>query len=121
MGTSGSSEAWSATASIYSGRPDPEWTVPADVAGRLASAWDRLSDVPERRQAEPPGLGYRGCTLTAPDGRRWHAYGGVVVLRAGALHQAREDVDRAFEKALLATAPAGAIPASLPTEGGRRP
>jgi hypothetical protein len=119
MGTSGSSEAWSATASIYSGRPDPEWTVPLDVAGRLASAWERLSDV--TRQPEPPRLGYRGCTLSAPDGRRWHAYGGVVVLSADALRQAREDVDRAFEKALLATAPAGALPASLPTEAGRRP
>jgi hypothetical protein len=44
-----------------------------------------------------------------------------VVLSADALRQAREDVDRAFEKALLATAPAGALPASLPTEAGRRP
>ncbi len=119
MGTSSSSEPWTATASIYSGRPDPEWAVDADVARRLASAWERLSIVRER--SDPPPLGYRGCTLSAPDGRRWHAYGGIVVLRAGGLREAREDVDRAFEKALLATAPTGVLPPNLPGVGRQRP
>jgi hypothetical protein len=110
MVTSSSSEGWSATASMFSGRPDPTWSVRSEDVERLIQSWERLVIVSKTQQPTPPALGYRGCTLRAPDGRAWHAFGGLVVLRTPEQQQTRRDADGTFENALLATAPHGTIP-----------
>jgi hypothetical protein len=61
----------------------------------------------------PPPLGYRGCVLRDPQDRRWQAYGGAVTLAARGKSESRSDPDRSFEKALLASAPCGALPTSF--------
>lgn len=108
MATSGSREDWTAGARVFSGREDPTWPVPADAADAIVALWEKSA--PARRGPEPPPLGYRGCWLRAPDGRRWQAGGGVV--RADG--EARADAGGAVERAILATAPAGALPPGLP-------
>jgi hypothetical protein len=52
-------------------------------------------------------LGYRGCRLEAPDGRVWTAFRELVSLGA----DGRRDGGREFERALIASAPAGILPA----------
>jgi hypothetical protein len=112
--TTGTSITWHAGALMYSGRPDPKWTVPESQADALLVLWDQLPLYPGWSEP-PPRLGYRGCWLHAPDGRRWIAHDRVVVLLAprdadasrSTVSDVRRDDQRAFERALLGTAPAG--------------
>jgi len=108
MGTSGSSEAWTAGARIYSGREDPGWRVPEEEAESIVSRWVQLPPAPSP-PPQPPPLGYGGCWLRAPDGREWWA-GDEVVATEG---DARIDGGREVERLILATAPAGTLPESL--------
>lgn len=102
---SGSADGWTAGAAVFSGRPDPEWEVPAEEAERIVSSWNALP--PGRtRAAEHPRLGYRGCWLRAPDGREWRAGGGVVECSG----DTRADAGGVLEQAILATAPEDALP-----------
>ena len=92
---------WIAGAKLFSGRPDPVWTVSRRTVGNLLRLWDRLA--PYRgAKPTPPVLGYRSCFLEDRlSERRWEAYAGVVSLGA----VSRTDADRNFEKALLNSAP----------------
>jgi hypothetical protein len=110
MDTSRSTE-WLAQALVFSGRPDPEWTVPATVAGQLLRLW---AELPQGAEGPvPPRLGYRGCLLRAPDGRTWRASGNTVTLGEGHDAQVRDDPGRRFEHLLIATAPPGTLPPLL--------
>jgi hypothetical protein len=94
----------SARAFLYSGLPDPEWTVPGDRLEVLQAIWDTL----ERTSTPPrstPKLGYRGVELRLADAL-------VTRLEQGK-EEARLDSARSFESAVLATAPPGAIPSTL--------
>jgi hypothetical protein len=113
MGTSNSNDRWSASAALFSGREDPVWTVAPAQAYRLAEMWERLEDAPEGREMTTGRLGYRGCALRAPDGREWRAYRGVVAAESPDGPQLRLDPQGAFERGLLATAPAGTLPLAL--------
>jgi hypothetical protein len=69
---------WTAGAYVYSGRPDPTWTVTAEVAEQLTALHDRLSP----RSSAPAVksvLGYRGCWLERSGGPRLMARDGAVV------------------------------------------
>lgn len=108
--------AWSAGAFLYSGRPDPRWCVSAEHVDGLIACWNDL--LTSETWSEPPSrLGYRGCWLEAPDGRRWIAHDRMVALfapheREGSRSarqptEVRLDARRQFERAVLATAPGG--------------
>ncbi len=108
MATSKSNEArrkCRATAAIFSGRRDPQWSVPAGTAQRLERLWQQL-DVVDGPVGRAPPLGYRGVTLECGAGDRWFAYAGTVS-RDG---EHRRDPKREFELELLQSAPAGLIP-----------
>jgi hypothetical protein len=111
MDTSRSTD-WRAEALVFSGRPDPTWTVPMSSVEELLSVWAELPSGTGQRPGPPP-LGYRGCLLRAPDGRSWESFAGQVVLDDGRRKQARDDPDRRFERLLLTTAPAHALPPFL--------
>jgi hypothetical protein len=106
-----------ASARIYSGRPDPVWDVDEDNARDLESLWVSLQahsgDLPVA-----PGLGYRGCKLCCGPGLEYVAYGGVVVRQEGPNPEFREDEGRGFERRLLATAPEGLLPVDLSLVAG---
>jgi hypothetical protein len=101
------------TAFVFSGRPDPEWEVPAEVRTSLQKFWSALTPGASALPPAPP-LGYRGCALRCPPDDEWLAYGGVVshTVASGAV-DFRLDPERTFERLLLSTAPAGALPPKL--------
>ncbi len=101
-----------AGALIFSGRPDPTWTVPPDVVAELERLWDSLESTAQPLPAAP-ALGYRGCFLHDKGNRKWFAYGGMVQLDKGGRSEMRKDKERVFEKTLLASAPRGLLPTGL--------
>lgn len=115
MATSRSSDEpgpWIGGASVFSGRPDPIWSVDRDVARRLEEIWDSLEPW-SGEQSTPPILGYRGCFLRAPEGHAWLAHGELVTLEAAGGPDSRRDRARAFELLLLSSAPEGMLPPTL--------
>jgi hypothetical protein len=94
---------WRATARLYSGRPNPEW----DVDDELATRFDALPPLEGNPPPPAPPLGYRGVALVAGDGTLIEAWGGAVT-RGG--RELRADPGREFERAVLASAPPGAVP-----------
>jgi len=107
MGTSRSPETggWTAGASVYSGRRDPTWPIPVELGFRLERLWNQLPPWSGARPRPPP-LGYRGCSLVAPDGREWTAFQELVIQAV----DARRDRDREFERLVIASAPPGILP-----------
>lgn len=103
-----------ATVSIYSGRPDPEWSLGAKLVDQLRRVWLHLE--PRASAPQPPALGYRGMTLRCPSGEEWVAFRGVVTHRdaAGRIEH-RNDAQRRFERMLLAGAPKDVVPSGIPS------
>jgi hypothetical protein len=97
---------------VYSGRPDPEWTVDAEAVQRLDAVWAGLS--PVTPQSSEPKLGYRGIELRQDDGVAYLANAGFVTRSGGSESETRADAGREFERTLIATAPAGVLPPGLP-------
>ena len=104
-----------AGASLYSGRRDPTWPVKQAIAEHLIQVWRRLAKTNDA-PPPPPGLGYRGAFLQGPNGEQWRAFGGVVEHRSRGGVERRRDDARAFERALLRSAPKGVIPPNLPDQ-----
>jgi hypothetical protein len=101
------------SALVYSGRPDPVWTITERQRAALVKWWDRLVPTEARPRAAPP-LGYKGVSMVCASGMRWFAYGGVAVLTdAQGADDRRADPARSFERALIATAPRGTVPFAL--------
>jgi len=95
---------------LYSGRPDPRWAISARQVERLQDLWNRLPAT-VRVLAPAPLLGYRGAAVECSSGRRWWAYHGIAESKTGdTVPECRLDKGRDFEKAILATAPAGLVP-----------
>lgn len=117
MDTSRSSS-WTATVHLYSGRPDPRWEVPGGVGEQLSALWAK-SRPPGESPAPPPPLGYRGVTLSAPDGTEWTAYRGVITKKFDGGVERRADEEGLWERTLLESAPAGMLP-PLESWGFRR-
>lgn len=115
MGTSKSNDRsgeYVGGASVFSGRPDPTWTINRNDAERLKSLWDSM-DSYEGTLPTAPVLGYRGCFLRDSSGREWFAFGGVVTLKTSTGSESRKDNNRQFESLLLSFAPEGVIPPQL--------
>lgn len=104
---------WRAGAQLFSGRPDPEWSLTPVRARALVAAWDSLHAIPSDAVPVAPVLGYRGCRMSDGAGRTWRAGQGLVLLQHEGVSSARADPDRRFERAILASAPPGVLPADL--------
>jgi hypothetical protein len=100
-----------ATVLVNSGRPDPHWQIDDGRLEVIRRLWARLppSSAPPPRA---PLLGYRGCAVQCTSGEQWFGYEGVVAFKSGATAPAgyRLDPRRLFEKAVLESAPVGALP-----------
>jgi hypothetical protein len=97
---------------FFSGRPDPVWIVDDRTARRIVDVLPSLVRTAEPSPA-PPSLGYRGSFLRNPEGHEWRAFGGIVETEHNGARDARRDDQRAFEKAVLATAPKGRVAVTL--------
>jgi hypothetical protein len=109
MGTSKSNDVWTGGALLYSGRRNPTWRVSPSVVRKLQKLWKAMPPVPQL-EPSPTGLGYRGTFLRGPRDRKWIAFKGIVSLKTPSGIEVRSDDAREFEKALLASAPAGLLP-----------
>jgi hypothetical protein len=103
---------WMAGVRLFSGQPDPAWTVPGRIGKRLIENWASLPPFSGNLPA-PAALGYRGSFLRDGGNRQWLAFGGVVTLEAKNKSESREDAGGVWEKLLLATAPNGTLPRSF--------
>ena len=85
---------------IYSGRPDPSWTLTAEEAEGLVNL---LASLPEGTGAPPVGgLGYHGFTIALPEGTLV-AYRGSVAPPGDGERAVRADPTRSVERYLLET------------------
>jgi hypothetical protein len=89
------------TLGIYSGVPDPAWTLTAAQANELSAALARLTRI--EGPAPTGGLGYHGFTITSPDGTLV-AYEGKVLSADSDPPYVLDDPDRTIERLLLDTA-----------------
>jgi hypothetical protein len=87
------------TIDVFSGVPNPTWTLDEDEVEDMLSMW---SDLATTTGIEYPGiLGYRGIIVDFSDGSQMWVSRGVVVDDAS--DAARADTDRALEAWLLET------------------
>ena len=80
---------------IFSGRPNPKWTLSIEQVEELKT---KLGKFPTAQPKMPPGLGYRGITITnlskAPSiPERIIAYNGVLSITDKGVTTYREDVN----------------------------
>ncbi len=101
-----SENGWIAGALVFSGRPDPNWPIPPELARELVAIWESLP--PTETTVSLPALGYRGCSVRDPEGRMWIAYHELVTLSSDRRH----DDERRFERTVLSSAPTGVLPPS---------
>lgn len=100
-------------ADVFSGRPNPRWTLDASAAGELAR---RLAGLPAGPPAESfDGLGYRGLVVTGLPGEcaEVRVHEGRVRAECGGETRAWADAGRALERWLLATGEGRLEPATL--------
>jgi hypothetical protein len=88
---------------IFSGRPNPRWSLSPQECTTLQ---ERLAGLPPTTKAatEPPGLGYRGLIVHRTDGPKVKVYGGHAAAR-------QSDAGRQLERWLLETGRAHLEPA----------
>jgi hypothetical protein len=108
MGTSKSIEHCTATAAIFSGRPDPSWRLSKTDFVQLENIWKKLRPSAQAPLVAP-ALGYRGCSVDCGRRGMWNAFGGIVA--HGEQHRA--DPGREFERTVLNSSPKGMIPAEV--------
>ena len=105
-------EKWIAGAFVFSGRPDPTWSVNRKLVKKLENIWNLLETLPDKfSSSPPPTLGYRGCFVRDNDSNReWFVYGVIVTLKMNDSSESRLDRQYRFEKLLLSSAPIGLLP-----------
>jgi hypothetical protein len=103
---------YTAGASIFSGRPDPTWSLSEEAGRNLLQLFDALEKHDGPTASAPP-LGYRGVFFRDNAGHEWFAYREVVTLTGPNSREARKDAGRQFERAIVSSAPQGLIPAAL--------
>lgn len=87
---------------IFSGRPNPSWTLAEDEAAELRR---RLEGLPgTEREIDPPGLGYRGFLISGlPEATSCRVFGGLIAC-SGAAGERRFEDARGAEQWLLGEA-----------------
>jgi hypothetical protein len=103
---------FTAGVSVFSGRPDPTWSVAEDIGSSLQELFETLESYEEPAISAPP-LGYRGAFLRDDSNHQWLAYRGVVTLTEPNRSEARRDPGRKFERVIVDSAPQGLIPPAL--------
>lgn len=88
------------TLGIYSGRPDPAWTLTRVEASTLSDMFASLANVTDT----PPvgGLGYHGFTIALPSGIVV-AYHGAIAAPGAGPRVMKSDPGRSIERFLLET------------------
>jgi hypothetical protein len=79
---------------IFSGRPNPRWSLSESENAELARLIESLQPAASPPSLTPPGLGYRGFRLRDGTGSTWFAYGGFVQSPRGWLADPERSIER---------------------------
>ena len=96
------------TADVFSGRPNPEWTLDEREAEEVGTLFRALGEA-RGAAPEPPGLGYRGFVVAGGEARldgcgEVRAFQGHVTARCGGAARLLADGERRLERRLLESA-----------------
>lgn len=101
-----------ASAFVFSGRPDPTWAVGEEQLHQLEAIWNQLK--PSAPPPPPqPRLGYRGVSIRCISNGEFTAFDGYVKKKVGNTVEWKKDEERLLEQFLLSTAPQGHLPPNL--------
>ena len=100
---------WTASALIFSGRQNPTWTLDDEQIDAIHRLWDQLSYESPVESSGDARLGYSGVEVSGSGGR-FVAGNEAVTYHHDLRSIVRNDPDRRFETAVLATAPSGVLP-----------
>lgn len=100
-----------ARAFVFSGRPDPIWSIDSRHEHNLVVLWDQLKATVAKTYTESR-LGYRGVSVVCSD-KEFIAYGGYVRRKVGKAIEWRIDDGKRFELLLLSTAPKDLLPVGV--------
>jgi hypothetical protein len=82
---------------VFSGRPDPRWTLSAAQVAKLAPMLGRALAAPHSSARPPASLGYRGFTIDHLDGLTAgpvHVYRGNVHFASGKVSHVGPEIER---------------------------
>jgi hypothetical protein len=82
---------------VFSGRPNPRWTLSAD---RVKELEERLQALEQAEEREPPGLGYRGFLLSGDGDIQLRAFDSTIAVTAAGRTSFFKDA-RGLEELLL--------------------
>ena len=89
---------------LFSGRPDPEWTLSPDVSQQWEELWANAALTGKEVQ-RPAVLGYTGCRLQLSGSGFWLVYNERVSYYDDNLLICKTDTNRRMEFLLLHSAP----------------
>lgn len=96
--------AWTVTAFMYSGKPDPVWALNEEQVNTWMDAWEDAAHTGGIVEI-PSILGYRGCCLQKNKHSYWLLHNNCVCLYENNLSVCKKDVNRKMELFLLGTSP----------------
>jgi hypothetical protein len=100
------------TLHIFSGRPNPTWTLKNHEWVFLKSVWNRLSQC-SAQDINPPGLGYHGISAEHENHESFFTFQGDVSRESSEEIEWCKDPTHEFEQYLLSTRPDKIVPDEL--------
>jgi hypothetical protein len=96
---------WTATALLFSGRPNFEWILTASQQKSWMKLWEEAA-LSKTGLEQPSILGYTGCRLQYNKHSHWQLYNGSVLFYEDGKIVSKKDEDKKMELFLLNTASA---------------
>jgi hypothetical protein len=96
---------WSAGLLLFSGRPNPSWTLTPAQAEHLLDIWNALPRKAGHEPAPSSRLGYGGAFLSSSQGEKWLASRSCVIRSGPGGEEIRDDPQRRFGNAIRSSAP----------------
>jgi hypothetical protein len=95
-------------ADVFSGRPNPQWTIDGELLVQFQSMLDQLPHAHGSMPPQPPGLGYRGLLVQFPADQdigtgELRLFGGYVLRSHDASVDTWIDAGRTLERWLIGT------------------
>jgi hypothetical protein len=90
---------------LYSGKPNPEWSIDNGSENRILAFLDNLTRVPAEDLKNSSALGYRGAYMKSGKNEVYVSLGKVSLYKSDDLISTYSDSGRELEKAIAHSAP----------------